>query len=134
MIEHEGIIISATPEKATVQIINQSACVSCQLKGKCNLSDMKEKNIDVNTGGVKYEIGDNVTIIASEVMGFKAIFLGYLLPFIIMVSTVVILTFFNFSELIAGLVGLSTLIPYYIAVKLLQNRIAKHFSFYLKNK
>lgn len=134
MIEHDGIIVSATFDKATVRIINQSACISCQLKGKCNLSDMKEKYIDVYTNGKQYGQGDKVTVIGAEVMGFKALFLGYLFPFIIMVSTIVVLTTLNFSELTAGLAGLSTLIPYYITLKLLQNKIAKHFSFYLKNK
>lgn len=134
MIEHDGIIVSSTSNKAVVMIINQSACISCQLKGKCNLSDMKEKYIDVKTEGRAYSEGDKVTIIGAEVMGVKALFLGYILPFLILISTIIILTVLKYSELTVGLVGLSTLIPYYVLLKLLHHKIEKQFSFYLKNR
>lgn len=134
MIEHDGVIVKSTNNRATVRILNKSGCVSCELNGNCNLSDIKEKEIDVYTNGRTYEAGNKVTVIGTESMGFKALFLGYVLPFLIVLFTLVILTYTGSSELVAGLTALGTLIPYYIGLKLLNHKIQKQFSFYLKNK
>ncbi|MDA3866608.1 MAG: SoxR reducing system RseC family protein [Salinivirgaceae bacterium] len=134
MIEHDGIIVSSSPTKAKVRILNQSACISCQMKGNCNLSDMKEKFIDVKTMGKTYAENDKVTIIGTETMGFKALFYGYMLPFLILLFTVILLTLLKIPELTVGLIGLSTLIPYYIGLKLFHKKIENKFSFYLKNR
>jgi len=81
MIEHEGVIVKSSSSGATVKIINKAACASCQLNGKCNLSDVKEKFIDVSTSGRTYQEGDHVTVTGAESIGFKALFLGYLTIF-----------------------------------------------------
>lgn len=134
MIEHEGVIVRSNANKATVKILNQSACASCQLNGKCNLSDVKEKLVDVYTAGKNYTEGDKVTVTGAESMGFKALFWGYIFPFLIVLTTVIVMTFMQFSELVTGLVALSTLIPYYIGLKLMNHHFKKQFSFYLKNR
>jgi len=95
---------------------------------------MKEKFIDVNTMGKTYAENDKVTIIGTESMGFKALFYGYMLPFLILLFTVIILTLLEVAELTVGLIGLSTLIPYYIGLKYFHKKIEKQFSFYLKNR
>ncbi|HKK60154.1 MAG TPA: SoxR reducing system RseC family protein [Salinivirga sp.] len=133
MIEHEGVIVKSSSSGATVKIINKAACASCQLNGKCNLSDVKEKFIDVSTSGRTYQEGDHVTVTGAESIGFKALFLGYILPFLIVLGTVVTFTVLNYSEPVAGLVALGTLVPYYLILKLMSNKIQKQFSFYLKN-
>jgi sigma-E factor negative regulatory protein RseC len=134
MIEHEGVIVKSTENRATVKILNKSACASCELTGKCNLSDVKEKEIEVFTNGKSYTSGDKVTIAASESMGFKALFLGYILPFVIVLSALITMTYSGFSEMTSGLVSLGVLVPYYIGLKLLNHKIQKQFSFYLKNR
>ncbi|PLX23692.1 MAG: Fis family transcriptional regulator [Salinivirgaceae bacterium] len=134
MIEHDGVIVKSTDNRATVRILNKSACVSCEVSGKCNLSDIKEKEIDVYTNGKTYVAGDKVIVTGAESMGFKALFLGYIFPFIILLSTMLTLSYTGFSELTAGLSALGTLIPYYIGLKLMNHKIQKQFSFYLKNR
>jgi sigma-E factor negative regulatory protein RseC len=134
MIEHDGVIVKTTDNRATVKILNKSACASCELTGKCNLSDVKEKEIEVFTNGKSYTSGDKVIISATESMGFKALFLGYVLPFLIVLSTLIIFTYSGASEVATGLIALGTLVPYYIGLKLMNHKIQKQFSFYLKNK
>ena len=95
---------------------------------------MKEKVIDVYTNGVQYNEGDKVTITGTESMGFKALFLGYVLPFLLVLGTLITLTQTGHSEVTAGLISLGVLIPYYIALKFLNHKIQKQFSFYLKNR
>lgn len=134
MIEHDGVIVKSTNNRATVKILNKSACASCELTGKCNLSDIKEKVIDVYTNGITYNEGDKVIITGTESMGFKALFLGYVLPFLLVLGTLITLTQTGYSEITSGLISIAILIPYYIALKLLNHKIQKQFSFYLKNR
>ena len=134
MIEHDGVIVKSTDNRATVKILNKSACASCELTGKCNLSDIKEKVIDVYTNGISYNEGDKVTITGAESLGFKALFLGYILPFLLVLGTLITLTQTGFTEVTAGLFSIGVLVPYYIALKLLNHKIQKQFSFYLKNR
>jgi sigma-E factor negative regulatory protein RseC len=134
MIEHDGVIVKSTDNRATVKILNKSACASCELTGKCNLSDIKEKVIDVHTNGINYSEGDKVIITGTESMGFKALFLGYVLPFLIVLGTLITFTQTGFTEMTSGLVSIGVLIPYYVALKLLNHKIQKQFSFYLKNR
>ena len=46
-IYHSGIISEINKEKILVSIISHSACASCKVKGMCNVSEMKEKIVEV---------------------------------------------------------------------------------------
>lgn len=134
MIEHEGTVVAVSDKKTSVKIMNTSACVSCQLNGKCNLSDVKEKIIDIALPNKKYNIGDKVVVTAAESVGFKALLFGYILPFLLTLSVIVTLTLLGKSELITGISAIGILVPYFISLALFKTKIQKHFSFYLKNR
>ena len=51
-------------------------------------------------------------------MGNKAILLGYFVPFILLISTLLILSAFGLPDWIAGLVSILILIPYFIIIYL----------------
>ena len=74
---------------------------------------------------------DAVKVIISGSMGFKALFLGYILPFLIVMCTLVIAISFDLSEPVSGLAALSTLIPYYIGLYLFKEKVNKKFIFTL---
>ncbi len=86
-ITHPGIVQSIENNRVQVMILAESACVSCKAKSVCSVSEMKEKVIDViKEPGRDYKIGERVNVIMQKSLGPKAIFLGYLLPFLIVVS------------------------------------------------
>lgn len=131
-ITHQGIIESISIDTIKVKINNVSACSACHAKGACSASDMQEKIIDAIPNGQNYKTGDIVTLIAKESMGFKALFLGYLLPFLLVLFTLIIGTSINLKEAIAGIISLSVLIPYYGILFLLKDKIKKSFIFEIK--
>ncbi|MBI9066177.1 MAG: SoxR reducing system RseC family protein [Salinivirgaceae bacterium] len=131
-ISHQGIIESVTPENIKVRIMNVSACAACHVKGACSASDTQEKIIDALPNGNIYKSGDLVTLLVKESMGFKALFLGYLLPFLLVVVVLIIGTFLELRELIAGLLSLSILIPYYVFLFFFKDQIKKSFVFEIK--
>lgn len=129
VITHKGVIDSISKQLVKVRILNMSACSSCHAKGACNASDMEEKIIDVYTKENDYKIGQSVTIASQLSTGFKALFLGYIFPFIIVLVTLIALTIMSVSEIKAGLIALASLAPYYVALYFLRDKIKKEFTF-----
>jgi positive regulator of sigma E activity len=61
-------------------------------------------------------------------MGWKAVLLAYILPFIVMMTVVMILNNFV-KEAIAGTIALCSMGLYFIVLGLFKDRIQKGFSF-----
>lgn len=130
---HNGIVQEVKDDEVIVRILAQSACAACHAKSMCNLSDMKEKIIEVKKQAhYNYKPGDQVKIIMTQGKGFRALLLGYLLPFsILMVALVTILAITN-DEGLAGLVSIGLMIPYYIILWLRRDKIKQRFEFRLE--
>lgn len=128
-ISHKGIVESIIADIVTVTITSVSACSSCQAKSACNSSEMQEKKIEARKGNKQLKIGDWVTVTTKESMGVKAVFLGYILPFIIVLISLIICNALTINESVSGLVSLAVLIPYYTVLYLLRNIIKKTFIF-----
>ncbi len=128
-IEHKGTIENIDGRTVRVNIMSMSACSSCHAKGACSASDMEEKVVDVMHSGEGYKIGDVVNVIMQQSLGFKALFLGYVLPFILVLLTLIIATNFTDSEAMAGLLCLAPLPLYYGGLFFFKDKIKKEFSF-----
>lgn len=133
-IKHQGIVESIEENHVRVKIIQSSACSSCSVKGHCNLSETKEKIIDIyEKESDSFVVGQNVMICGSTSMGMKAVVLAFVLPFLLLfLALFVTMRITEGSEVISALVSLCTLIPYYIIMYLFRNKISKSFSFSLE--
>ncbi|HDZ41148.1 MAG TPA: RseC/MucC family positive regulator of sigma(E) [Bacteroidetes bacterium] len=132
-IEHTGIVKSAGEDYAIVDIVAHPACSGCLASGICDLSAQKNKEIrTINNTDVK--AGDRVLVVMRQSLGFRALFLGYLLPFIVVMIILIIMTSLSFSEPISGITALLSLIPYYIIIYLKKEKIGKSFSFTIKKQ
>lgn len=133
-IEHQGVIISKDDKIARVKIEQTSACASCHVKSVCGASDKSEKIIDANIMDDTLKVGDQVTIIGQKSLGFQAILLAYILPFIVIIATLFIVNVFTTNEIIIGTCALASLIPYFIVLRLMRNKIQAKFQFYAIKK
>lgn len=135
IIEHKALIHSINAEKIIAKVITESACISCQLKKICNISDLKEKDIEITRTikNVNVEIGDKVTVYLARRLGLKAVGLSYVLPFFFMfILLVIMLQLTNNNELLSGVVALSILPVYYIILYLFNKKISKKYQFKIK--
>jgi len=130
-IEHEGIVQRSDNKSVTVSIISSSACSGCHVEGICSLSGREEKTVEI-PGIYKVLPGDSVTVQMKQSSGYKAVFLGYIMPLILVVAILIILVSLSVPELTAGLGALTMLIPYYLTLYVLRNRINKKFTFTIK--
>jgi sigma-E factor negative regulatory protein RseC len=72
-----------------------------------------------------------VKILITKSMGLKALFLGYLLPFLMVLFLLVLTKIVGMNDLVSGLVSLSVLMPYYLCLYLCREKVNKQFIFTL---
>jgi len=131
VIDHEGVIEEITDSMVRVRISSQSACASCHAKGACSTGDMEDKFIDVPLQRSDYRLGDYVKVSISKHTGFKAVAIGYIYPFFLVLLSLIVLGAAGMDELQTGLISLGLLIPYYLMIFLFRSRINRQFSFKL---
>ncbi len=131
-IEHLGRIEGMNGNKVLVNFISQSACTSCQAKGVCSVSEVQEKSIETDKPGFEFQIGDQVKIILQQSMGFKALFLAYIFPLILVLISLFVLSAVLKNEGLAGILSLCGIAAYYAALFINREKIDKQFSFILR--
>ena len=114
-----------------VRIEQSSACAGCKVAAHCSASERKEKVIDIydKASMAGRKTGDHVTVVASIQTGMRAVLLGFGIPFLILILTLVIVYKLSGNELIAAISSIVALIPYYIIIYLLRDHLRKKFSF-----
>lgn len=133
-IKHNGIVDGVEEGCVRVRILQSSACSACKVAAHCNASETKEKIIEVQVAdAVKYQLGDSVVVVADTVVGFRASLYGYLLPLILMVVSLVAVLKITQSEGYAAMSALGILIPYYVGLYLLRNKLRNKLSFSIES-
>jgi sigma-E factor negative regulatory protein RseC len=132
MIEHEGIIDQIYGDIAHVKIQSVSACASCHAKGVCSAADQEEKYLDVPLHGVQYRQGDPVFVQVARHLGLRAVLMAYVYPFLLLMAVLIAMLAAGATELRAGSIALLSIVPYYLLLYLLRNRISKSFTFSIK--
>ncbi len=129
-ISHTGTVKSIQGNRLHVEIVQVSACGSCQAKSLCRISEMKEKTVEVVTASPeKYRVGQAVTVCGSERQGMKAVLLAFGLPLLLTVLTIAASMSLWNSEKTAVLLGLAVLAAYWTALFVCRDRIGKDFAF-----
>jgi sigma-E factor negative regulatory protein RseC len=131
-IEHDGIIDSVDAKMIRVRIISESACSACHAKGACSASDMQEKMVDIPVNEQSYQVGQRVIIAASQSQGFKAVFLAYVIPSVIILATLGFIYYLTGSDIIAGISSISIAIAYFTILYILKHKMEASFSFHIK--
>ena len=131
-INHIGFVESVNGPSALVRINSQSACAACHAKGACSAADQEEKVMTVPTGGAEYRTGEQVRVSIARRTGLRAVAFGYVYPFLVLMAILIIFTAAGTSELRAGIWSLASLVPYYLVIYLLRDRISNTFTFKLE--
>ncbi|HRX11943.1 MAG TPA: SoxR reducing system RseC family protein, partial [Draconibacterium sp.] len=97
--------------------------------GSCTVSDFQDKEIEISNFSGTYSPGQQVNIVFKETQGFTALFYGYVLPFILVLTTLIIAVSVFDNELTGGLLALAILIPYYISIYFFRHLLKNVFKF-----
>jgi sigma-E factor negative regulatory protein RseC len=141
MIKHDGIVIAVNGDGTVlVRIVQTSACAACKAKAMCASAESKEKEILALFVGEEakrqdIKLGDEVVVMVQQKMGWKAILLAYMLPFIIMMTVVAIGNgLLGIREEVIGTAALCAMGVYYIVLGFFKDKIQKEFSFTARKK
>lgn len=132
-IEHTGIVKSIGDKYVNIALLSHPSCTGCAVSGVCDVSGKNEKlirasrNIDVSPG-------DSVMVVMEQSLGYRALLLGYIFPFIAIVIILIILTSLSVHELLAGLISIGSLAVYYLVIYLNREKIGRKFSFTIKKQ
>jgi len=132
-ISHKGKIIKITPEVITVAFIQHGACAECHAAGLCGMGDMAEKVVEVPADPYnKYNVGDEVEVLLKASMGFKAVYLAYLVPLVILLAAILGLMALGVGEVISGLSGIGAVAVYYLLLWLMREKLQNEYVFTIK--
>lgn len=127
-IQHSGIVLRVEGEKVQVRIVQTSACTSCQAKTMCTAAESREKIVDAQAMG-KMQVGDTVEVMVHERMGWKAILLAYILPFVVLVLAIAIAGVWVQNEALSGTLALMAVGVYYLVLYGFKGKLKKEFEF-----
>lgn len=129
-ISHRGKVLEVTPQFTTVEIVSESACSACHARGLCGLSESKSKTVVVPTSGWdSFCPGDEVNVVLKLTMGYKAVWLAYVVPLFVLVAVLLGLCALGINELHAGLAAIGTVALYYFVIFLLRNNLNNQYIF-----
>jgi sigma-E factor negative regulatory protein RseC len=131
IIHHVGKIDRIDKNKAYVRIEQKTACNDCHAKSSCLAFNRKEKIIEVNDYSGDYSLQESVIVSVRSSMGLFAVILAFAVPLLLVVFTLVAGIALSGSEVVGGLTGLSVLVPYYLILYLLRDKIKRKIKFTL---
>lgn len=140
-IRHEGTVISISGNHVRVHILQTSACASCKAASQCTASESKVKIIDVWTdNSADFNVGDNVMVEIANRIGMMSVLVGFIAPICAVLFGVILTLVLTgegcifhidepYNQAVAAIAGLLMLLPYYIVLYLLRNKIRKKITF-----
>lgn len=125
-IKHEGIISKVIPNGYVVSLKGNINCEGCKAKSACGVSESNDKEIEIFESNQLFGLNESVTVSLKKELGLKAVFWAYVFPFLVMMVTLIISSYF-FLEWIAGILSISILGPYYLMLFIFNNKFKKAF-------
>jgi len=133
-IAHTGKIVEITPSTILVEIVSNSACSSCHAAGFCGVSEAVKKMIEVPATYGNWSVGQEVEVNLKRSMGFKAVWLAYAIPLVVLMAVLLGLNAAGMAELSSGLIAIAAVAVYYFVLWLFRDRLRNEYSFYIKEK
>ena len=131
----EGIVRKLEGSRVWVEIVVSSACGGCAAKSLCNISEKKNEIVEAeNLTGEEFAIGEAVQIQMQEAQAHRAVVIGYLLPFIVLIVGLFGCYVLTHIEWLSVLVGIGLTAIYYVILKLMDKRLAQQFTLYVSKK
>jgi sigma-E factor negative regulatory protein RseC len=131
-VAQKGTVEEISDNGIMVRVHRESSCGHCSAQSLCNLSGSGEKIIETGSNQQKFIVGETVEVVITRGMGNKAVFLGYFLPFLLVVVFLLLFQAVHLPEWMSGLLSLGMLLPYYGLLYLFRDRLNKSFNFTIR--
>ncbi len=132
-IKHRGTVLERNGDILKVLLLEASGCATCSVKGSCSVGDVEEKVLEIHSPDDNLEVGDEVYVSMSNKKAMEALFWAYILPFIVLLVTIVVLSNYM-NELYIGLISIGMLAAYYLILSFNKSFFKKQFNLEIKSK
>ena len=132
-IVHEGVIQAIKDGVAFIGFQPVAGCSGCGMKSACGLADSNLKQVEVPVGSEKVFVGQHVRVYMSTSTGYRAVLYSYMIPFVLILVSLLWSTHTGISEPVAGILSLSILVPYYLLLKIWSRYFSRNISFEIMN-
>ena len=125
-----GVITHRGDVTIQVTIRSESACGGCRVRKQCAMGESEDKTLAIPSAQASYfEKGETVEVVTEQAMGIKAVVWAYVLPFLSVMTALLVLLQAGAGELVSGLTSLGILALYYCVLYLLRHRLEKEITF-----
>ncbi len=131
-ITHKGKVLRVPGNgTAEVEILVSGACSGCHAKSACSAGNTEMKVITVKSNP-SVRPGDSVTVEMRLSQGFRALVIGYMIPFLVLIVAFAAATAAGAGELFSALLSFAAVGVYYLVVWLMRASIGEKFEFKIK--
>lgn len=128
VVTRSGYVTAVHATHADIQIVQESACASCHIRGVCAAGDTAPRIIEVaDTAGLI--AGTHVTLSMAERYGWLGVLFAFVLPLLIVTGTLFGAAPRLGSEEAAALLGMGALVPYYFLLYTARHYFARTVRF-----
>jgi sigma-E factor negative regulatory protein RseC len=131
-LEHAGIVTDSQNGRIKIALTG-SGCSACH-KSLCMLGDSKAKEVEIPIKENRLRIGDTVIVKINPASGYKAVLLLYVLPFCLMILTLLSASGLGYHEGMAGLTSLLILVPYFSLLFLMKKWLSSQCTIDVETK
>jgi sigma-E factor negative regulatory protein RseC len=128
-VTHTGLISKVAKKGIKVKIGVLAGCSHCQLKGSCNMVEQSDDELFIECDPSPFKTGQQVTVSLKSARGTSSMFMSFIIPFIILISSMSVASLFFKNEAIIGIVSLILLLLYFSIYYLFRNRIKKKLKY-----
>ncbi|MCL2560811.1 MAG: SoxR reducing system RseC family protein [Rikenellaceae bacterium] len=129
-IVHEGIVKEIMGNMVVVAVEQNCACGSCRVKSLCGLGERGENEVAVyDRDAERYSVGETVVVAIGTAMGMKAVLWAYIMPFLLMLATLLITKELGATELVSGLLTLGAVGGYYACLWFARHKMEREIVF-----
>lgn len=133
-INHSGIVKKITQNYLEVSVAAGTACDGCHARSVCLPGGDREKIIRVEGNHPLISPGDRVMVSMKAGQGFGAVVLAYLIPVIVMVTTLFTVIGAGGSDGMAAFSALSATAIWFFILWLLKSRIQRRVIFSVRKE
>lgn len=128
-IEHLAKVLQINNLHVEVEIEPEAGCQGCKLKGTCRGTEQDRTFIISTPFADQFHVGETVLVSVGRAMGFKAVWLSYILPFFVLLGVLLALVYSGVGEAVAGVSALGSVVVYYVVLSFFRKKIDKEISF-----
>lgn len=118
MITHKGTVVRIADDQATITITRTGSCEGCTLAHHCTRDEFVVPAEDL-------VVGQSVQVQLHEHIAWKALFIAYILPFIVLMTTMVVLSVCHCDETLVAVIVLAVVALYFLILHMCRHRLQR---------